>query len=204
MVTRRGSNTFHGAAYEYLQNNVLNANTWDRNSIGEKNPALRDNRYGGRLGGPIWKDKTFFFAHYEGRRFVSSTDIVRRVPSCNMKLGILTFGGVEYNLNPGTVNDCAGVPVASSGLDPRNLGLNPTIQSVWALEPAGNKATCAGGDGINTLCFDGPVGTPLSEEFGVIRVDHNITSKWQFTSSYRYGKTTFSAPVQVDIGGLLP
>jgi len=212
MVTRRGTNQFHGAVYEYLQNNVLNANTWDRNSSGIKNPALRDNRYGGRLGGPIWKDKTFFFVHYEGRRFVSSNDIQRRVPSCNMKLGILTFGGVEYNVNPATVNDCSGAPVAPancgtsatpSPCDPRGLGLNSTIASVWALEPAGNKTTCSGADGINTLCFDAPVGTPLSEDFGVIRVDHNITSKWQFNSSYRYGKTTFSAPVQVDIGGLL-
>src|SRR6266436_205574 len=91
MVTRRGGNTWHGAVYEYLQNNVLNANTWDRNSSGIPNPALRDNRYGGRIGGPIWKDKTFFFVHYEGRRFVSSSDIQRRVPSDLMKAGVLQF-----------------------------------------------------------------------------------------------------------------
>jgi hypothetical protein len=119
MVTRRGGNTWHGAVYEYLQNNALNANTWDRNSVGHSNPALRDNRFGGRIGGPIWKDKTFFFVNYEGRRFVSSTDITRRVPSCDMKLGILHFGGVEYNLNPGAVTDCAGVSVPGSTLDPR-------------------------------------------------------------------------------------
>lgn len=207
MVTRRGTTQFHGAVYEYLQNDVLNANTWDRNSSNIKNPALRDNRYGGRLGGPIWKDKTFFFVHYEGRRFVSSTDIQRRVPSCDMRVGILHFGGQEYNLNPVAVNDCAGVSVPSSGLDPRNLGLNPTIKAVWAHEPAGNKSSCGTAvpsDGINTLCFDAPVGIPLNEDFGVIRVDHSISSKWQLTGSYRYGKTTFSAPVQVDIGGLLP
>ncbi len=207
MVTRRGSNTLHGAVYEYLQNNVLNANTWDRNSSSIPNPALRDNRYGGRIGGPIWKDKTFFFAHYEGRRFVSSTDIQRRVPSCDMRLGILHFGGTEYNLNPGAVTDCAGVSVASSGLDPRGLGLDPTIKAVWALEPAGNKGSCGtavASDGINTKCFDAPAGIPLSEDFGVVRLDHNINSKWQATGSYRYGKTTFSSPVQVDIGGALP
>src|SRR5712692_4509095 len=100
MVTRSGSNQFHGAAYEYLQNNDLNANTWTRNAAGKPNPALRDNRFGGRLGGPIWKDKTFFFVHYEGRRFVSSTDITRRVPSDLMKAGVLQFGGQAYNLNP--------------------------------------------------------------------------------------------------------
>jgi hypothetical protein len=221
MVTRRGGNTFHGAAYEYLQNDNLNANTWTRNSLGQKDPELRDNRYGGRIGGPIWKDKTFFFAHYEGRRFVSSTDVVRRVPSASMRAGILHFGpsdtcgvvgGVPitsgcaaYNLNPNpTVDPLTGQSVASSNLDPRNLGLNPAITAVWNLLPAGNQFVGSGADGINTLAFSAPVGTPLSEEFGVIRVDHNITSKWQFTASYRYGKTDFASPVQVDIGGLLP
>ena len=235
MVTRRGTNQYHGAVYEYLQNNVLNANTWDRNSSGIPNPALRDNRYGGRIGGPIWKDKTFFFVHYEGRRFVSSSDIQRRVPSDLMKAGVLQFPISicdascqanpvanppvvqlnAFNLNPGpvTVNGVTyqpancGTTATPASCDPRNLGLNPTIQSVWALEPAGNKSSCGTAvpsDGINTLCFDAPSGTPLSEDFGVIRLDHNISSKWQFSSSYRYGKTTFSAPVQVDIGGQLP
>ena len=220
MVTRRGSNAWHGAAYEYLQNNKLNANTWDRNSSplvrngvvispSTPNPALRDNRFGGRIGGPIWKDKTFFFVNYEGRRFVSSTDITRRVPSCDMRLGILHFGGAEYNLNPGAVTDCAGVSVPGSGttLDPKGMGLDPAIKAVWDLLPAGNKPSCGtavASDGINTLCFDGPVGTPLREDFGVMRVDHVFSPKWQFTASYRYDKTSFDAPVQVDIGGLLP
>src|SRR6266704_1442168 len=135
MVTKRGSNAYHGAVYEYLQNNILDGNTWTRNSHSKADPALRDNRFGGRVGGPIWKDKTFFFAHYEGRRFVSSSDIQRRVPSCDMRLGILHFGGSEYNLNLSTVTDCAGNAVPISGLDHRTLGLNPTIQAVCALEP---------------------------------------------------------------------
>src|SRR6267378_2635155 len=84
MVTRRGSNTWHGAVYEYLQNNALNANTWNRNhtvsavtGLTQPNPPLHDNRFGGRIGGPIWKDKTFFFMNYEGRRYISSTDVSR-------------------------------------------------------------------------------------------------------------------------------
>ncbi len=207
MVTRSGSNQFHGAAYEYLQNNDLNANTWTRNAAGKPNPALRDNRFGGRIGGPIWKDKTFFFFHYEGRRFVSSSDVSRRVPSDLMKAGVLQFGGQFYNLNPGpvTVN---GVTYPGSGttLDPRGKGLDPAIAAVWALMPQGDTgalATASGADGVNTLGFTRPAATPLTEDFGVIRLDHQFSSKWQFSTSYRYGKTSFSAPVQVDIGGLL-
>src|SRR5229473_8407140 len=141
MVTKRGGNTFHGAVYEYLQNNVLDANTWTRNhninsvtGLGKPDPALRDNRFGGRVGGPIWKDKAFFFAHYEGRRFVSSTDISRRVPSASMRAGILHFGGVAYNLNPtATVDPTTGASIPGSTLDPRALGLNPTIKANWDL-----------------------------------------------------------------------
>jgi hypothetical protein len=217
MVTRRGGNAFHGAAYEYLQNDNLNANTWTRNSLGQKDPELQDNRYGGRIGGPIWKDKTFFFVHYEGRHFKSSTDIVRRVPSADMRAGILHFGGSIVNINPvATVAPSTGAlipastctfpttPTPTTGpCDPRGLGLNPAIKAVWDLLPAGNQPTGSGADGINTLGFSAPAVTPLTEDFGVIRVDHNINSKWQLMGSYRYGKTQFSAPVQVDIGGLL-
>jgi hypothetical protein len=212
MVTRRGSNQFHGAVYEYLQNNVLNANTWTRNHLispitgkTEPNPPLRDNRFGGRFGGPIWKNKTFFFVHYEGRRYVSSTDISRRVPSALMKAGVLQFGGQFYNLNPGpvTVNGVT-YPGSGSTLDPRGLGLAPSIAAVWNKLPAGNDLTGSSADGTNTLGFTAPVSTPLREDFGVIRLDHSFSSRWQFMGSYRYDKTVFTAPVQVDIGGLLP
>ncbi|NDQ57051.1 MAG: carboxypeptidase regulatory-like domain-containing protein [Acidipila sp.] len=209
MVTRSGTNIFHGALYEYLQNNALNANSWTRNSHGQKDPALRDNRFGGRIGGPIWKDKTFFFAHYEGRRFVSSTDIARPVPSAAMKAGILHFvdssgATVAYNLNPvPTVDPLTGATVAPSGFDPRGLGLNPTIAAVWAFEPGGNDPNGSGADGLNNLGFSAAAKTPLTEDFGVIKIDHNFNSKWQLMSSYRYGKTVFQSPVQVDIGGLI-
>jgi hypothetical protein len=234
MVTRRGSNTWHGAVYEYLQNDVLNANTWDRNSAGHPNPALRDNRFGGRVGGPIWKDKTFFFVHYEGRRYVSSTDITRRVPSDLMKAGVLQFpfkvcnaacqldpvanppvtqlGAFNLNPSPVTVNgvtyqpaNCGSVATPAA-CDPRGLGLNPAINAVWSLLPAGNQPSCGTAvpsDGINTLCFDAPAATPLREDFGVARLDHSFSSRWQFMGSYRYDKTVFTAPVQVDIGGLV-
>ena len=207
MVTRSGSNAFHGAAYDYLQNNHLNANSWTRNSIGQKNPVLRDNRFGGRVGGPIWKDKTFFFAHYEGRRFFLNQDTSRLVPTDTMKAGILRFRDasgavVSYNLNPGNgplAANCG--PAQDQACDPRALGLNPVIKRIWALEPTGNDPSL--GDGLNTTGFTAPAPTPINEEFGVIRLDHKISQKWQFRTSYRYSKTDLSSNVQVDIGGLL-
>src|SRR5262249_41376354 len=61
LVGRRGGNAVHGALYEYFQNFNLNANTWDNNHLGLPKTVIHDNRFGGRIGGPIIKNKTFIF-----------------------------------------------------------------------------------------------------------------------------------------------
>jgi len=68
VVTRSGTNAFHGTAFEYLRNNVLDANNWFANNQGLSQSELRQNDFGGVLGGPIIKDKLFFFGSYEGVR----------------------------------------------------------------------------------------------------------------------------------------
>jgi Carboxypeptidase regulatory-like domain/TonB dependent receptor len=68
VVTRSGTNQFHGSAYEFFRNSVLDANDWFNNASGQAIPALKRNNFGGTVGGPIRKDKTFFFFDYEGTR----------------------------------------------------------------------------------------------------------------------------------------
>jgi hypothetical protein len=68
VVTRSGTNTFHGTAFEYFRNDKLDANDWFANANGLAKPELRQNDFGGVLGGPIKKDKLFFFGSYEGLR----------------------------------------------------------------------------------------------------------------------------------------
>ena len=68
MVTKSGTNDFHGTAFEYFRNDVLDANNWFADNKGLKKPELRQNDFGGVLGGPIMKDKLFFFGSYEGLR----------------------------------------------------------------------------------------------------------------------------------------
>jgi hypothetical protein len=242
MVTKHGTNDWHGAAYEFHTDNALNANSWTRNENGAnclakgilstakcdaiaKNRVLRDNRFGARFGGPIWKDKTFFFVHYEGRRFDQNVDITRLVPSGAMKAGILHFainGQVQaINLNPvptvdpGVCNP-SGVPLgftpgtmiapamnrAGTGLiDPRGLGLNSITAAVWAFEPEGTN--CLRGDGLNSIGFDATAPFKIRENFGVIRLDHKITQNWQATASMRYAVTDAPSTAQMDIGGFL-
>src|SRR5215471_7642478 len=68
VVTKSGTNAFHGTAFEYFRNDVLDANNWFADNKGLKKPALRQNDFGGALGGPIIKEKLFFFGSYEGLR----------------------------------------------------------------------------------------------------------------------------------------
>jgi len=74
VVTRSGSNQFHGSAYEFLRNSAMDANNWFSNANGEPISALKRNDFGGTIGGPIRKDKIFFFFDYEGLRENSATN----------------------------------------------------------------------------------------------------------------------------------
>jgi hypothetical protein len=87
LSTKSGSNEFHGALYEYFRNRSLNANTFFNNRAGVKRPAFSQNQFGGTLGGPIKKDKTFFFASYEGFRLRQGQSYVFSVPTDPMRGG---------------------------------------------------------------------------------------------------------------------
>lgn len=81
LTTRSGSNDFHGGIYEYFRNDVLDANDWFANHVAEPRAAERHNDFGGYFGGPILRDRTFFFLSYEGARLRQPTTRVVTVPS---------------------------------------------------------------------------------------------------------------------------
>ncbi len=83
IVTRSGTNKFHGTAFEYLRNEVFDANTWFNNNEGLARAAEKQNDFGGVVGGPILRDKAFFFASYEGARV--------RVPESRIDIVPTTF-----------------------------------------------------------------------------------------------------------------
>jgi hypothetical protein len=93
LTTKSGTNEFHGSAYEYLRNRVLNANTFFNNRAGIQRPAFSQNQYGANLGGPAIKDKTFFFFSWEGFRLRQGQSYVYSVPTDAMRGG--DFSGVR-------------------------------------------------------------------------------------------------------------
>ena len=81
LTTRSGTNAFHGGVFDYFRNTVMDANDWFANAAGNPRSPEHHNDFGGFLGGPIWKDKTFFFFSYEGARLDLPATTVITVPS---------------------------------------------------------------------------------------------------------------------------
>jgi hypothetical protein len=100
LVTRSGTNSFHGSGYEFLRHYKLDANSWFSNQQGIPIPGLRHNNFGGTVGGPIFKNKTFFFFDYEGRQYTDQAGpVFYGVPTDAERGG--DFGAVCAN-NGGT------------------------------------------------------------------------------------------------------
>lgn len=85
MVVKNGTNHFHGNIYEYIENTVFNANSFTNNESGAKRQATRQNQFGGTIGGPVLKDKVFFFGSYEGYRQDLPDTLLTSVPTAAMR-----------------------------------------------------------------------------------------------------------------------
>jgi hypothetical protein len=231
VVTRRGTDVWHGSAYEYYLTNNWSANTWDNNLTGTPAPNWHRSRFGARAGGTILPKllggKTYLFANYEGYRWPNSETFERITPSASMRLGLLNFGGTIYNLNPTPVvdpvtgNTIPGNAGCSTNLtdfpsgvcDPRGLGINPLVAQMWnTYMPLPNETD---GDCGQTRCdmfggvgniggFKANLALPQTSNFGVLRLDHDFSDKWHFMGSYRYFKLSIATNDQVDVGGFFP
>ncbi len=107
VITKSGSNQFHGSTYEFLRNNKADARAFFDNPNDEE-PAFRQNQFGGTIGGPIKRDKLFFFGSYEGFRQRLATTSVNTLPTLAMREG--DFSEVRDIYNPFSVRPDAGAP----------------------------------------------------------------------------------------------
>ncbi len=112
-VTKSGTNAYHGSAYEFLRNSALDArNFFDTSNPGGGPPEFRRNQFGGSLGGPIKKDKAFFFVNYEGLRQSQGVSNIATVPDANAHNGILPTGTV--GVSPAVAATLALYPLPTS------------------------------------------------------------------------------------------
>jgi hypothetical protein len=161
LITRSGTNEYHGALFEYIRNTALNANDFFSNKSAVAKPMFIQNMFGGSFGGPIKHNKLFIFGNEQSRRTHQQVSRVRTVPSELAKTGIFQWpsGGVTNQFN--VLN-----------ADPRHKGIDPTIATLMKNYPVSNDNSL--GDGLNTqgYRFNNPANT-LEDQF-TIKADYNL------------------------------
>lgn len=210
-VTKRGSDQFHGAGFDFLQSSVLNANSWFNNWQQIDRPKTHENFFGFDIGGPALPKfaggKTYFYFDYEGLRNPDAISGVqtRDVPSDLLRQGIVqvntTQGVQQFNLNAGPLNVCG--PTGGLACDPRNTGMSSIVSALWTkfMPPSNNSSQ---GDKLNTLAFQGALTLPDNNNELIGRIDHNFGSKFRWTTRYSWYKENIPVTSQLDIGGLAP
>jgi hypothetical protein len=206
IVTKSGTNTFHGSVYEFLQNDKLNANDWFANRAGQGRPSLKRNQYGYALGGPIAKDKLFFFTDFEQLRQTKFQGVTTRVPTAAEKAG--NFSGL-YNT--------AGVPVTIYNPFDTTTGANGVVQrrpfpnnqipqslfdpfatKIASYYPSPNNAGLLAPGGLTTNVGNLVVAgsAPLDYDRFDAKGDYNMGSAHRIMARFSRGKFT-GAPLEV-------
>jgi hypothetical protein len=164
-VTRSGTNEFHGSVYEFLRNNDLDSrNFFNLGAL----PAYRRNQFGASLGGPVRKDRIFFFANYEGLRQVQGVPVVAGVPDLAARQGLL--------------------PNASGVLTP--VPLSPGVVPYLSTFPLPNGQNFGGGIAQSNYNF----ASTATENYSVERMDFRLSDKDSFYGRYLYDPSASTIP----------
>ena len=172
LVTKSGTNEFHGSAYEYRRGTETAANTFFSNRAGVPIAPLLINVFGGSAGAPIKKNKAFIFFNYEGRRDASSSSATRTVPTELLKQGIVQYHDKNGGLHQLTPDDI-------KSIDPSGIGINQSALTALKAFPAGNTSTA--GDGVNSTGFLFNAPTHSDQNTYIARLDYNIDSAGKHT-----------------------
>ncbi|HEY1753753.1 MAG TPA: TonB-dependent receptor [Bryobacteraceae bacterium] len=178
IITKSGSNSFHGSLYEFNRNTDFEANDFFSNKVGTPRPALIRNQYGASLGGPIKRNKLFFFYNFEGRKDRSQATKKDTVPSSTLRQGI-----VEVQLTNNQIVSLS--PSQLQQIDPLGIGENPYILNLMQQYPQGNAPSLASDKGLNfnVLQFNAP--SPLNNHVQVGKLDYNLDNAGKHTLSLR-------------------
>ena len=173
IVTKSGTNNFHGSLFEYFRNNALDARNFFNPGPLAQDP-FHNNQFGGSLGGPIWKDRTFFFVSYEGQR---------------------ESGGIS---SPGTVPTLADI---ASAISTAGTAASPVMLNLLSMHypwPQPNVSLANGNNLIATTNFNNRVDSFIA------KIDHHFGTSDVFTGRYYFGDSDQSFPLALVGGGGLP
>jgi hypothetical protein len=171
MVSKSGTNEFHGDAFDYLRNSIFDARNYFDLAYtlpgGSRLPHLSRNDFGGSIGGPIKKDKTFFYAVYEGLRQAQGVTTIDSVMAagCHGPAGAMVWNG-QGNRPAGSIGPCTQLGVNPSGTGTNSARISKAIAPLLALYPVPNLPN-------NQFTF--PSTDPTTADYGQIRIDHNFS-----------------------------
>jgi hypothetical protein len=171
LITKSGTNAYHGGVYEYWRNDVLNANDFFANGAGIARPEFRQNQFGGSMGGRIIKDKTFFFADIE---------VLRQIQGKNT--GLLATPTAFEKANPGNFSDIGGPIIPPTQLD-------PVAVKYLSLFPAANIPGAP-----PTANYTGNVNNQYFSKAIDGRIDHHFTDRDSLFGRFTYNPTTTVYP----------
>ncbi len=192
IVTRTGTNQFSGSAYEYFRNSALDArNFFDDPAL--PIPPYRQNQFGSSFGGPMRRDRTFFFANYEGLRIRQSITNATLLPTLAERSGDLNgTNPVTGQPFPAIINPATGQPFQGNQIPPGDI--NPVSAALLARVPLPNlsSAAPAGLNSIDTGLRN------VNADQGTLRIDHQINSKEQLFGRFLAFQSTQLFPFVPD------
>ena len=192
LVTKSGTNNWHGSLYEYHRNTITSANDYfvkqAELATGEPNTPdkLLRNIFGVSVGGPIKKDRLFFFVNYEGTREREQQSTVRTIPTPS-----LCQGAIQYADATGAVTTIT--PTQLQALDPLGIGINPAIENA-SHTGYFDTTFCTGqfvtndpsvGDGLNYSGFRFRAPVSLDNNAFIARLDYHLTANGKHTLFWR-------------------
>jgi hypothetical protein len=183
VITRSGTNGLHGDAYEFGRYNALGARSFFNNRPDPQDPYVR-NQFGFSVGGPVIKNRTFFFVNGEFQRFRTTLTNHTVLPTAAFKSGVFTTNGDSVDVTSVTgTNNLTG------------MTLDPTIAKVFNLLP--NPAT---GDVIDGIAgnYNFPSPDNLNGYQWVGKIDHKINDKHQLTLRYAYNHANDTNPFHTE------
>jgi Carboxypeptidase regulatory-like domain len=191
LVTPRGQNKFHGAAYGFNRNSAFSANDYFSNSAGLDVPFLNRNNFGGKIGGPMpiphfgqggpatLSDKGFFFFSYEGLRQRSQSLRDRRILTPSARQGIFTYKDNDGATRTINLLSLAGITAIDPVVNSRILSAMPAV---------GNRTDIANIDNVNTTGFSFRQPNNQDRNSYVSRIDYDISEKHTINGVFTYNK----------------
>jgi hypothetical protein len=205
LITKKGTNQFHGSAYEYYRPTNTVSNNWflknSQLSSGEPNiPAkyLR-NVFGASVGGPIKKDKLFFFANYEALRQAIDDINSQTVPTAAFQAGTIQYYDGNNNVDTITKPNLAALDMPCESntnifngapVCPWGAGANPNVLSYYKNVPVATGNSL--GDGLNNGSLFFPVKVPTTQNTSIFKLDYNLSGKQQIFARGNLQKDTYA------------